>query len=58
MNEFKARIDCSIGEIVIVLIEIKELYTFSLKNRKLITIIEIIRGDKKKTLPSYIITLR
>ena len=58
MDKFKAYINYSIKEIMIVLIEIKEFYIFSLKNRKLITIIEIIRRNKKKTFLLYIIILR
>ena len=57
MNESKAYINYPIKEIIIVSIEIKELYISLSKNRKLVTIIEIIRGDRKKTLSPYIITL-
>ncbi|RKF84064.1 putative multidrug resistance protein fnx1 [Golovinomyces cichoracearum] len=54
MDEFRARVGCPTGEIFIVTIEVKELYTASPENRKSVTIIETIRGDGKKTLPSYI----
>ncbi|EKD14288.1 multidrug resistance protein fnx1 [Drepanopeziza brunnea f. sp. 'multigermtubi' MB_m1] len=56
MDESRARIGCPPRETVIVLKEVKEMYTSSPNNRKSIIIIEIIRADGKKTLPLYIIT--
>jgi hypothetical protein len=50
MDEFKVRVSYFTKELVIILITIKEVYTTSLKNRKSLTIIKTIRGDKKNTL--------
>ena len=41
---------------MIVLIEVKEFYTSSLENRKPLTIIKIVRVDRKKPFPLFVIT--
>ena len=56
MDESGARISCPTGEHVIVPIEVKELYTASPENRKLVTIIETIYVDSREPLPPFIIT--
>lgn len=43
---------------MIVPIEVKELYTSSLENRKSLTIIKTVRADGHRTLPPFIITPR
>ncbi|CZT46954.1 uncharacterized protein RSE6_07469 [Rhynchosporium secalis] len=57
MDESRARVSYPTGEKVIILTEVKDLYIVSLENRKSVTIIETIRGDRKKILPPYIIAL-
>jgi DDE superfamily endonuclease len=56
MDESGARIGCLGGQHIIVPIEVKELYTSSLENRKSVTIIETIIADGRKPLPPFIIT--
>jgi hypothetical protein len=56
MDELGARIGCPTSEYVIVPIEVKELYTASLENRKLVTIIETIYVDGREPLLPFVIT--
>ena len=58
MDELGARISYPTSKYVIVPIEVKELYIASLKNYKLVTIIETIYIDSRKPLLSFIITPR
>ena len=55
MDESGARISYPTSKYVIVPIEVKELYTASPENRKLVTIIETIYADRRKPLPLFII---
>jgi len=55
MDESGVRVGCPTGETVIVLTEIKELYTASPENRKSITIIETICADGSPPLPPVVI---
>ena len=55
MDESGVRIGCPTGEIVVVPMEIKELYTASPENRKSITIIETICANGSKPLPPVVI---
>ncbi|RPA97180.1 hypothetical protein L873DRAFT_1691965, partial [Choiromyces venosus 120613-1] len=55
IDESGVRIECSTGEIVIVPIQVKELYTTSHENCKSLTIIETICTDGSQPLPSVII---
>src|SRR5450432_4336715 len=57
IDELGARVGCLNREEVIVLIDTKELYTASPKNRKSITIIEDIYIDRSKLLLLIIICL-
>jgi len=58
MDELRARISYPTSEYVIVPIEVKELYTASPENRKLVTIIETIYVDSREPLPPFVITPR
>ena len=58
MGESGARISCPTSEHVIMPIEVKELYTASPENRKLVTIIETIHVDSREPLLPFIITPR
>jgi hypothetical protein len=58
MDELGARISYPTSEHVIMPIEVKELYTASPENRKLVTIIETIHADSREPLPPFIITPR
>jgi len=58
MDESGARISCPTSEHVIVPIEVKELYTASPENRKLVTIIETIYIDSREPLLPFVITPR
>jgi hypothetical protein len=53
-----ARVRCPGGEHLIVLTELKELYTASPKNQKSMTIIKTILIDKREPLPPFVITPR
>ena len=55
MDESGMRIDCPTGEIIVVLMEIKELYTASPENHKSITIIETICADGSQPLLPVVI---
>ena len=55
MDELGARISCPTSEHVIIPIEVKELYTASPENCKLVTIIETIYADSREPLPLFII---
>lgn len=55
MDEKGARIACPIGEEVVVLIGIKEMYVGVLKNRLSVTIIKSISTDSKAIPPLVII---
>ncbi|RPB04969.1 hypothetical protein L873DRAFT_1840235 [Choiromyces venosus 120613-1] len=55
MDESGVRIGCPTGEIIIVLIQVKELYTASLENHKSLTIIETICADGREPPPLVII---
>ncbi len=57
IDELGARVGCPVGEHVIVLIEVKELYMASPENQKSVTIIETIQADRREPLPPFIITL-
>lgn len=56
IDESGARVGCLRGEHVIVLTEVKELYTSSPENRKSVTIIETIIADGREPLPPFVIT--
>jgi hypothetical protein len=56
MDELRARISCLTSKYVIVPIEVKELYTASPENRKLVTIIETIYTDSREPLLPFVIT--
>ena len=43
---------------MIILIKVKELYTVSLKNRKSITIIEIIYANRREPLSPFVIAFK
>jgi len=58
MDELGARIGYPTSEHVIMPIEVKELYTASPENRKLVTIIETIYIDSREPLPPFVITPR
>jgi hypothetical protein len=58
MDETGARVKCPRGEKIIISSDIKEAYTQSLKNRKSVTIIEIVYADRREPSPLFIITLR
>jgi hypothetical protein len=55
MDKSGARISYPTSEHVIVPIEVKELYTASPENRKLVIIIETIHIDSHKPLPPFVI---
>jgi len=55
MDELGARIRCLEGEHVIVLVEVKELYTVSLENWKSVTVIETAIADGREPLPPFVI---
>jgi hypothetical protein len=55
MDELGVRIGCPEGEHVIVLVEVKELYTASPKNRKSVTVIETAIADGREPLPPFVI---
>ena len=55
MDESGARVGCPGGEDVIVPVEVKELYTASLENRKSVTIIETIHADGREPIPPFVI---
>ena len=55
MDELEARVRCLGGEYIIVLVEVKELYIVSPKNRKSMTIIETTIVDGREPLPPFII---
>jgi hypothetical protein len=55
MDESGARIGCPAGEHVVVPVKVKELYTSSPKNRKLVTIIKTIIVDGREPLPPFVI---
>jgi hypothetical protein len=57
MDESRARVRCLGGEHIIVLVEVKELYTASPKNRKSVTIIETVIANKREPLPLFVIAL-
>jgi len=56
MDELGAYISYPTSEYIIIPIEVKELYTASPKNRKLVIIIETIYVDSRKPLLPFIIT--
>jgi hypothetical protein len=56
MDELGACISCLTSKYVIILIEVKKLYTASPENRKLVIIIETIYADRYKPLPLFVIT--
>jgi hypothetical protein len=56
MDKSGARISCPISEHVIIPIEVKELYTASPENRKLVTIIETIHANSREPLLLFVIT--
>jgi len=55
IDELGARISYPTSEHVIMPIEVKELYTASLKNHKSVTIIETIHADSREPLLPFII---
>jgi hypothetical protein len=55
INKAGSRLACPGEEYIIVLSDIKEYYAASLKNRKSMTMIEIIIADKRESLPLFII---
>ena len=58
IDESGAQVGCPGGEHVVVLAEVKELYTASPENRKSITVIETIIADGREPLPLFVITPR
>ena len=50
------RVGCLAGEYIIVLSNVKELYTESPENRKSLTVIETVFADRREPLPPFIIT--
>jgi hypothetical protein len=58
INELGAWVGCLRGEHIIVLAEVKELYTASPKNRKFITMVKTIIADRRKPLPPFVIAPR
>jgi hypothetical protein len=57
IDESGVRVGCPKGEEVIIPIEIKEMYTSLLENRKSITIIEVISADGREPPPPFVIYL-
>jgi hypothetical protein len=57
IDKVGVRVRCPTGESVIVPTRVKELYTESLENRKLLTIIETVITDSRDPLLLFIITL-
>ncbi|KAN0119380.1 hypothetical protein V8E51_001588, partial [Hyaloscypha variabilis] len=57
IDESRAHIRCLTREYIIMLIEVKEIYIASPKNRKLVTVIKTIYVDRRKPLPPFIIAL-
>ena len=55
MDESGARVGCPGGEHIIVLVEVKELYTASPENQKSVTIIETVIADRREPFPPFII---
>ena len=55
MDESGARVRCPGGEDVVVLIEVKELYTASPENRKSVTVIKTVITDRREPLPPFVI---
>ena len=55
MDELGARVGCLGGEHIIVLVEVKELYIASPKNRKSVTVIETAIADGREPLPPFVI---
>jgi len=55
MDESGARIRCPRGEYIVVLLDIKEMYTASPENRRSVTIVEAIRADGSNPPPPFII---
>ena len=57
IDESSVRVSCLIKEDIIILADVKELYTASPKNRKSLIIIKTIIINKREPLPPFIITL-
>jgi hypothetical protein len=55
MDKLGARVGCPKGEEFIAPIEVKEMYTSSLENRKSITIIKAISANGREPLPPLVI---
>jgi hypothetical protein len=55
LDELGARVRCPRGEDVVVLIEVKELYTASPKNRKSVIVIETAIADRREPLLPFVI---
>jgi hypothetical protein len=55
IDESRARVRCLAREQVIVLLDIKEIYTISLKNRKLVIVIETVYTNGRDPLPLFVI---
>jgi hypothetical protein len=58
IDESGARVRSPKGEHIIVLTEVKELYTASSKNQKSMTIIKIILVDRREPWPPFVIIPR
>jgi hypothetical protein len=58
INELGARVGCLKGEEVVVLIEVKEIYTLSLENHKSVTIIKAASANRRELLLLFVICLR
>jgi hypothetical protein len=57
IDESGAHIRCPGGEYIVVLAEVKEIYTLSPKNRKSVTVIKAIRADSSDPPLPFIIVL-
>jgi hypothetical protein len=57
MDELGARVGCLKGEEVVLPIEVKEMYTSSLENRKSITIIKVVSTNRREPPLPFVICL-
>ena len=57
INKSSVYVRCPAGEQVIVLLNIKELYTTSPKNKKSVTVIKTVYTNSREPLPSFVIAL-
>jgi hypothetical protein len=57
MDELSVRVRCLKGEEVVVPIEVKEMYTSSLENRKSMMIIKAVSTNRREPPQSFVICL-